>query len=54
VVVEEDRNQNIFPRKQAVHLKIDGAVALIMALGRLILGNDERQIVPADYELVAL
>lgn len=36
VVVEEDRNQNIFPRKQAPHLKIDGAVALIMGLSRLI------------------
>jgi len=41
VVVEEDRNQNIFPRKQANHLKIDGAVSLIMALSRLIVGADE-------------
>lgn len=41
VVVEEDRNQNIFPRKQANHLKIDGAVSLIMALSRLIVGAEE-------------
>jgi phage terminase large subunit-like protein len=49
VVVEEDRNQNIFPRKQAAALKIDGAVSLIMGLGRLIVAEPE-----AEPEIVLL
>ncbi|RDH41604.1 terminase large subunit [Zooshikella ganghwensis] len=34
VTVKEDANENIFPRKDKKHLKIDGAVALIMTVAR--------------------
>lgn len=34
VTAQEDRNQNVFPRKERPEKKIDGAVALIIALGR--------------------
>lgn len=34
VVAHEDANENILPRKQQPESKIDGAVALIMGLGR--------------------
>jgi phage terminase large subunit-like protein len=34
VVAKTDANDNVFPRKEAPESKIDGAVALIMALGR--------------------
>lgn len=44
VVVEEDRKGCIFPRKQLPQNKIDGAVALIMALGRLITGAETTDI----------
>lgn len=33
VTAQEDRNQNVFPRKERGELKIDGAVAAIIALG---------------------
>jgi phage terminase large subunit-like protein len=36
VTAQEDRNQNVFPRKERPELKIDGAVATIIALGRLL------------------
>lgn len=35
VTAQEDRNQNVFPRKERRENKIDGAVALIIALARL-------------------
>jgi phage terminase large subunit-like protein len=34
VTAQEDRNQNVFPRKERAEKKIDGAVALIIAVGR--------------------
>ena len=34
VTAAEDRNQNVFPRKEFAEKKIDGAVALIIAMGR--------------------
>lgn len=34
VTAQEDRNQNVFPRKEFPEKKIDGAVALIIAIGR--------------------
>jgi phage terminase large subunit-like protein len=34
VTAQEDRNANVFPRKERPDKKIDGAVALIIALGR--------------------
>ena len=38
VEVQEDRNENIFPRKSKPELKIDAAVAAILAMGRAMLG----------------
>jgi phage terminase large subunit-like protein len=38
VEVQEDRNENIFPRKAKPELKIDAAVAAILAMGRAMLG----------------
>ena len=34
--VEPDRNENIFPRKERADNKIDGMVALITALSRIV------------------
>jgi len=34
VTAKEDANENVFPRKEKADNKIDGAVALIMAVGR--------------------
>lgn len=41
VVVHEDANENIFPRKQYKDNKIDGAVASIMALARAMFSEAE-------------
>ena len=41
VEVHEDHNANIFPRKAAPHLKIDAAVAAILAMSRSMLGATE-------------
>lgn len=38
VVVKEDNNSNIFPRKSSAEKKIDAAIALIVAHGRAMLG----------------
>ena len=40
VTAKEDANENVFPRKEKSESKIDGAVALIMALGRAMAGGD--------------
>lgn len=40
VEVKEDRNSNIFPRKQSAEKKIDAAVALIVAHSRAMLGEE--------------
>jgi phage terminase large subunit-like protein len=40
VEVKEDRNSNIFPRKQSAEKKIDAAVALIVAHSRAMLGAE--------------
>jgi phage terminase large subunit-like protein len=37
----EDRNGNIFPRKAKPELKIDAAIATILAIGRAIAGGDQ-------------
>lgn len=42
VTAQEDRNQNVFPRKESAEKKIDGAVALILALGRAMVAAPER------------
>ena len=41
VTVEPDRNENIFPRKEKKDDKIDGAVALIMAISRAMLYEEK-------------
>ncbi|HIF9075730.1 TPA: terminase large subunit [Photobacterium damselae] len=41
LVVEPDRNGNIFPRKESAENKIDGPVAMFTAMNRLILGGGE-------------
>lgn len=48
VTAQEDRNQNVFPRKEKPENKIDGAVALIIALG-CAMRHD-----PADMDLVVI
>jgi phage terminase large subunit-like protein len=39
VTAQEDRNGNVFPRKERAERKIDPAVALIMAMGRALSGS---------------
>lgn len=52
VEVKEDRNDNIFPRKQSAEKKIDAAVALIIAHSRAMLG--ETHDVAIDQAFVSL
>jgi phage terminase large subunit-like protein len=49
VVCKTDNKANIFPLKEREEAKIDGAVALIMALGRAMLEE-----IPSDYPLSIL
>lgn len=44
VTAKEDRNANVFPRKERAASKIDPAIALIIAVGRAM--NSEEQVVP--------
>lgn len=46
VVAKEDAKDNVYPRKERPENKIDGAVALIMAMGRQMVGADG----PSVYE----
>jgi phage terminase large subunit-like protein len=39
VVAQEDAKENIYPRKEKNEFKIDGAVAIIMGLGRAMLST---------------
>lgn len=61
VTAQEDRNQNVFPRKERRENKIDGAVAIIIALSRamaapeeapqvLVFGVDDESGTPAEWE----
>jgi phage terminase large subunit-like protein len=43
VTSQEDRNGNVFPRKERVERKIDPAVATIIALGRAITTEEPAQ-----------
>lgn len=55
VVCHRDVKDNIYPRKEREENKIDGVVALIMALGRAIAGNtSEFPVIGSDYELMVL
>lgn len=44
VVCHLDAKDNIYPRKERVENKIDGPVALIMGIGRIIAGRDDNAI----------
>jgi phage terminase large subunit-like protein len=50
VVCHRDVKDNIYPRKEREENKIDGAVAAIMALGRVIAG--QAVLMPEDYQLL--
>jgi phage terminase large subunit-like protein len=41
VVAHYDNKDNVYPKKERPENKIDGAIALIMALGRAMVGGDE-------------
>ena len=47
VTAQEDRNENVFPRKESPEKKIDPAVALIIAMGRALAGEPAG---PSIYE----
>ena len=53
VVAHLDAKDNIYPRKERPENKIDGIVALIMALSRAFLPGDS-VVLGSDYELVML
>ncbi len=46
VIAKIDIKDNIYPNKQKPQNKIDGVVALIMAIGRLMAHDEEEQIMP--------
>ncbi|HNI73174.1 MAG TPA: terminase large subunit, partial [Accumulibacter sp.] len=53
VVAHLDAKDNIYPRKESEEKKIDGAVAIIMGLARLIIPSMAAEdIIGADYELM--
>ena len=41
ILVQPDRNENIFPRKSRPGSKIDGAVGMIMGVARAMVYRDE-------------
>jgi len=45
----EDRNENVFPRKPKPELKIDAAIALIVAFSRILVPDDEAQDLSAFF-----
>jgi phage terminase large subunit-like protein len=53
VVAHLDVKDNIYPRKERAENKIDGIVALIMALSRAIKPGDS-VVLGSDYELMVL
>ena len=54
VVCHCDAKDNIYPRKEREEHKIDGPVAAIMALGRLLAGQEDKGTIGADYELLVV
>lgn len=53
VVAHLDAKDNIYPRKERPENKIDGIVALIMAISRAITPGTQI-VLGSDYELMAL
>lgn len=54
VVAHMDAKDNIYPRKERPENKIDGVVALIMALGRALSNSDNSSVIGSDYEFMVL
>jgi phage terminase large subunit-like protein len=54
VVAKEDAKENIYPRKDRPEQKIDGPVALMMAVGRAMVGEDLYPMFPDNYELTVI
>ncbi len=54
VVCHRDAKDNIYPRKEREENKIDGVVALIMALGRIMTSTDSHPVIGSDYELMVV
>jgi phage terminase large subunit-like protein len=54
VVCHRDQKDNIYPRKERPENKIDGVVALLMALNRALLGTDEVPVIGSDYQLMVI
>lgn len=52
VVCHRDAKDNIYPRKEKPENKIDGVIALVMALGRITKGEASMHIIPDDYTLL--
>ncbi|MDE2442523.1 MAG: terminase large subunit, partial [Betaproteobacteria bacterium] len=52
VEVQEDRNENIFPRKARKTNKIDAAVATIVAMNRALAAVEAENVIDTDYELM--
>jgi phage terminase large subunit-like protein len=53
VTAQTDRNDNVFPRKERAERKIDGAVALIVALGRALTEPTPKQSVYETRGVIA-
>jgi phage terminase large subunit-like protein len=54
VVAHHDAKDNVYPRRERAENKIDGAVALIMAIGRASSGDGSSESVYEDRELLVL
>ncbi len=56
VVCHHDQKDNIYPRKEREENKIDGVVALIMALGRqmALSVSNESAVMPHDYQIMVV
>lgn len=54
VVCHLDAKDNIYPRKEREENKIDGPVATIMGIGRVLAGVSEEETIGSDYKLLTL
>ncbi len=55
VVCHRDAKDNIYPRKEREENKIDGVVALIMALGRqMVHGSESNTVIDTDYRIMVI
>ncbi len=54
VVCHRDQKDNIYPRKEREENKIDGVIALIMALGRIMTSTESAPVIGTDYELMVV